>query len=285
MDIVLIVLASLIVLAFIWGMIELKLLKVTEYRLVDEPVPESLKNKKIAVLSDLHGVYHGKNNERLLQKLKNIAPDYILLPGDLINGRKAQELEYASKVLGSLSDLKIPVLFTFGNHEEKLTVNFSERKEYEELKRISSEKSILLNDDCYIPEADPECCFVGLNLPLWIYHDHDRTGMIKKKVSDIMEKSGAEGKYTILMAHDPEHFDRYEEAGVNLSICGHLHGGIVRAPFLGGLITPRLQVFTKRSKGRFSKGKMTMIISGGVGWHDMPIRILNRPEIVVISFK
>ena len=270
--------------AILIGLIELKLLTVTEYDLKDEKIPDSFKGKKIALVSDLHGVYHGRDNVRLIEKIKGINPDYIVVTGDVINGRSTTELRYTEHILGSFAGMGKPVIYTFGNHEEKLAVNLADRKAYDKLIEISENNSILLNDKCFCPDEDIDVCFVGINLPLWLYHDHDRTGMLKGRIQEIVGAAEADKKYKILLVHDPEHFDNYAESGVNLCLCGHLHGGIVRFPLLGGLITPRLQVFTKRSKGFFEKGNMKMIISGGVGWHDFPMRIMNRPEIVVINF-
>ena len=284
MKVFVIVFSSIVILFLLIGLLELKLLKVTEYEIKDANVPDSLKGKKIAVVSDLHGVNHGKDNIRLLDKLKTINAEYIVVPGDVINGRKDKELKYAENVLKSLSGMGSQVLYTFGNHEEKLAVNLQDRTSYDKLVSLADEHSVLLNDSCYVPENESDICFIGLNLPLWIYHDHDRTGMIKGRVRNILKEKECLDKYKILIVHDPEHFDQYADSGVNLCLCGHLHGGIVRLPFLGGFITPRLQVFTKRSKGYFEKDDMKMIISGGVGWHDFPMRIFNRPEIVVIKF-
>ena len=284
MKVFVIVFSSIVILFLLIGLLELKLLKVTEYEIKDANVPDSLKEKKIAVVSDLHGVNHGKDNIRLLDKLKTINAEYIVVPGDVINGRKDKELKYAENVLKSLSGMGAQVLYTFGNHEEKLAINLQDRAAYDKLVSLADEHSVLLNDSCYVPENDSDICFIGLNLPLWIYHDHDRTGMIKGRVRNILQEKECLDKYKILIVHDPEHFDQYADSGVNLCLCGHLHGGIVRLPFLGGFITPRLQVFTKRSKGYFEKDDMKMIISGGVGWHDFPMRIFNRPEIVVIKF-
>ena len=284
MKVFVIVFSSIVILFLLIGLLELKLLKVTEYEIKDANVPDSLKGKKIAVVSDLHGVNHGKDNIRLLDKLKTINAEYIVVPGDVINGRKDKELKYAEDVLKSLSGMGAQVLYTFGNHEEKLAINLQDRAAYDKLVSLADEHSVLLNDSCYVPENESDICFIGLNLPLWIYHDHDRTGMIKGRVRNILQEKECLDKYKILIVHDPEHFDQYADSGVNLCLCGHLHGGIVRLPFLGGFITPRLQVFTKRSKGYFEKDNMKMIISGGLGWHDFPMRIFNRPEIVVIKF-
>ena len=126
-----------------------------------------------------------------------------------------------------------------------------------------------------------------------MYHAYDEDGFLQRRTKRVIRKydalhgnmNGQDNRYKILIAHDPEHIDRYAECGYDLCLSGHLHGGIIRLPFLGGLVTPRLQFFHKLSKGYFESGKMKMIISGGAGWHEIPFRILNKPEIPVIRFK
>ena len=169
MKVFIIVFSSIVILFLIMGLIELKLLTVTEYEIKSPDVPESLKGKKIAVVSDLHEVYHGKDNVRLLEKLKEINAEYIVVPGDVINGRSEKELKYAEHILKCLSSISGQVIYTFGNHEEKLAINLQDRAAYEKLINISNEYAVLLNDEAFCPKQDEDLCFAGLNLPLWLY--------------------------------------------------------------------------------------------------------------------
>jgi len=274
----------------VWGLLEIKNLILKKYTISAPDIPESLDGKKLALISDQHGVLHGEDNQKVIELLKKANPDYIVIAGDVINGRNYQELKYVSRFLSRLKSFNVPVVYTFGNHEEKMGKYHPEL--YKKLKRIARRKSIRLNNAAYSPEGTPELLFVGLNLPLEMYHAED-DGLIEKRTKRIIrryDKATYGGAYTgerykILIAHDPEHIDSYTESGYNLCLSGHLHGGIIRVPFLGGLVTPRFKIFHKPTKGCLKYGNMTMVISGGVGWHDIPFRLFNRPEIPVIEFK
>ena len=265
-----------------YGFFELKLLRVKRYRIDDPAVPDSLKGKRIALLSDLHGIYHGKNNVRLFKKLKEEKPDYIVLSGDMINGRNDDEIKYAFRMIKKLKKFNVPVIYTFGNHEEKL--RDIDLKSYRRLKRFAKKNIILLNNRAYCPDENRKVAFVGLDLPLWMYHGHDGNGLIKRRTDLIVKKASVKDCYKILIAHDPEHIDKYAKSGYNVCLSGHIHGGIVYIPFIGGIVTPRFQMLYKRAKGCHKYENMTMIVSGGVGWHDIPLRLLNHPEIVMIEF-
>lgn len=68
-------------------------------------------------------------------------------------------------------------------------------------------------------------------------------------------------------------------------VSGHVHGGIMRLPVFGGVLSPSLTLFPKYDGGRFSEGKSTMILSRGLGTHTIPLRVFNPGELVVIDFK
>lgn len=269
-------------LTLLYGIIETKLLKVKEYTYKSEKVPEELKGKKLALISDVHGIYHGKDNARLFDKLSSINPDCIVICGDLVNGRGEKELKYAFHFLRKVRKLKIPVIYTFGNHEEKLRKKH--RRACKKLIRFSNRRIFLLNNRAVKINGFGNTVFTGLNLPLWMYHGRDTDGILKKRTDKILSKLNTDSSFKILIAHDPEHIKEYAESGYDLCLSGHLHGGIVYLPYIGGIVTPRFQLFKKEVKGLHECGNMKMIISGGVGWHDIPVRLFNRPEIVVVHF-
>ncbi len=288
---IMIILALLTIPFFgVWGLLEIKNLILKKYTISSPYIPESLDGKKLALISDQHGIMHGEDNQKVFDLLKKAGPDYIVIAGDMINGRNYQELKYVSRFLGRLKSFNVPVIYTFGNHEEKMGKYHPEL--YRKLKRIARRKSIRLNNCAYSPEGIPELLFTGINLPLEMYHAED-DGLIEKRSARIIRrydkakygKAYKGERYRILIAHDPEHIEKYAKCGYNLCLSGHLHGGIIRLPFLGGLITPRFKIFHRPTKGLVEYGNTTMIISGGVGWHDIPFRLFNRPEIPVIEFK
>ena len=94
-----------------------------------------------------------------------------------------------------------------------------------------------------------------------------------------------EGAYNILVAHNPDYFGAYEKWGANLVLSGHNHGGLVRIPFIGGVISPRLHIFPKYTYGLYESSGTKMLLSNGLGSHSLKIRVNNIPEIVFIQIK
>ena len=100
----------------------------------------------------------------------------------------------------------------------------------------------------------------------------------------MQEKLGECGSgYNIVIAHNPDYFDDYVEYNADLVLSGHIHGGIIAIPGIGGVISPQLRLFPKYDSGMFTRGNTTMIVSRGIGWHSIPIRIFNKAEIVSVT--
>ena len=94
----------------------------------------------------------------------------------------------------------------------------------------------------------------------------------------------AEGAYRILLAHNPDYFSAYAQWGADLTLSGHLHGGMVRLPKIGGLISPNWTLFPKYDHGLYTIEEKKMIVSAGLGSHTIKLRINNPPELVVLDF-
>lgn len=134
----------------------------------------------------------------------------------------------------------------------------------------------------------------GLSLDMTYYARSNHKGQASNDISaDKKPKSAQEfltatiGKkeddtYQILIAHNPVYFEDYVAWGADLILSGHLHGGLVRLPFLGGLISPSVKLFPKYDAGRFTKDGKTMIISRGLGTHSNMPRFFNPPELIIV---
>jgi len=88
-----------------------------------------------------------------------------------------------------------------------------------------------------------------------------------------------------LLAHEPQYLEHYAQANVDLVLSGHAHGGQFRIPFVGGVVAPDQGIFPEYTSGSHTSGETTMIISRGLGNSIIPVRIFNRPEIVVVDLK
>ena len=105
---------------------------------------------------------------------------------------------------------------------------------------------------------------------------------------NFMEKSLQKinrNEYNILLSHTPFYFEDYEKWGADLILAGHVHGGIIRLPFVGGLLSPNRHFFPKYDLGRYDKNKSTMIVTKGLGGSKVLVRINCKPEIVKITLK
>ena len=92
-------------------------------------------------------------------------------------------------------------------------------------------------------------------------------------------------EYNILLSHTPFYFEDYEKWGADLILAGHVHGGIIRLPYVGGLLSPNRHFFPKYDLGKYNKNNSTMIVTKGLGGSKVLVRINCKPEIVKITLK
>ena len=91
--------------------------------------------------------------------------------------------------------------------------------------------------------------------------------------------------YNILLAHSPLFIKDYAKCGVDLTLCGHFHGGTVRLPYGIGVMTPQFHFFSRLVVGMKRFGEMVEIIGAGLGTHSINIRLNDMSELIVINLK
>ena len=241
---------------------------------------------KIVMLSDLHNKDYGNENEALVSAIRDFDPDLICFAGDMVTSAWDTNLDYR-KTLSFIRKLSsdYPVYYGMGNHEQAFNEDREKHPEaFERLKKALDEMGVRLLDNEHLISADPEVMIYGLNLPYEYYRKiatkHLKSGLIHDLLGDVDRE-----KYSILLAHNPEHFKEYAAWGCDLILSGHIHGGIIRLPYLGGVISPGIKLFPKYDSGLFTSGKTTMLVSRGIGSHTIPVRINNKAEIVCLTIK
>ncbi|MGN0824096.1 MAG: metallophosphoesterase [Candidatus Coproplasma sp.] len=237
------------------------LLGVTKY-CVESPKIRA-EGVKVVHLTDLHGKSFGKGNARLLEKVKEQSPDFIAITGDIIHKYRDRDIAVALNAVERLSKIA-PVYYVSGNHEMR-------NKRYRVLKaRLAIAGAIVLENEavsaCGIKVCGVNCAEI-------------------KGGKFFHIAQGCE-EYKLLLAHLPQYIQKYALAGYDCVLCGHAHGGQWRVPFTEiGIYSPGQGLFPKYTSGVHTCGDTTEIISRGLGNSQCPIRLFNRPEIVVVEFR
>lgn len=242
-----------------------KHLETTHYTYETEQLGVDLDGYQIVQISDLHNAKFGKNNQKLVDRIRECAPDMIVLTGDLVDSNHTN----VDRVVQFVDEIvKIcPVYYVTGNHEYWLDTS-----EYEKLMDglVSAGVVILDNQVVEISRWDAKFRLVGLD---------DKSladGTLEALLSD-------EKELTVVLAHEPQYFARYAGTGVDLVLSGHAHGGQFRLPFVGGIVAPDQGFLPEYTAGEYYMNGTEMIVSRGLGNSVIPVRLFNYPEIVCVD--
>lgn len=240
---------------------------------------------RAVVIADLHNKRYGKNNERLLAEIREQKPDMILVAGDILTAKPGKPLDIALHFLGELAK-DFPIYYGNGNHEHRLklypkTYGDMGERYGQALHEIGIEPMVnshVVLEDCGI-------AVYGAEIERKYYKRFKTPEMEEEYMGKILGKPD-EGLYTVLLAHNPDYFPRYAKWGADLTLSGHVHGGVVRVPFWGkGVLSPSMKLFPKYDGGIFREGEAVMILSRGLGMHTIPVRLFNPGELWVVDFQ
>ena len=240
----------------------------------------------VVLLSDLHNKSYGNNNEELLQAIRQAKPKAILISGDMLTCSGEEVHMDAAVALMDELTRKYPVYYANGNHESRMK-NLTDGTEILYEKYVNTIRSFGVH---FLENSRRLLEIHGMPVAVWgleLSKEYFRRGMPTRPDADVIRELLGEPEadyYNILLAHHPAYFSAYAEWGADLSLSGHLHGGIVRLPFIGGLISPQIRLFPKYDRGLYELNEKKLIVSAGLGEHTIPLRIHNPAELVIIDF-
>jgi predicted MPP superfamily phosphohydrolase len=262
-------------------------------------------NLKICIISDIHFSYHVKTARlRALQKrLKIVQPDYIFIPGDIVDSNDmiknpAEETRLLSflKGLGEIA----PTIISKGNHDvfhkpsklEQKTLksrwrvqdNPSFRSKFNELKNVSYLDDAAFEDEkiyAFCLTASPETYCLSRKKP----RRDPKTGEDKKSLLLDLEKHAKtfknlpSAKKKFILIHTPASLAdekiRQKLSGFDFIISGHMHNGLVFPllfelwPSDRGIISASKKLFTKFTRTTKKTLDQKLIINGAVTtWHE-----------------
>lgn len=242
------------------------------------------KECRFVLISDLHNKVYGKKNDKVIDAIKKMHPDFIILAGDLVTSKASEDMTPGIELVKALGrDYR--VYYGLGNHESKLRQRpdkFGDK--FDRLKAGVRDKNVFLleNASADIPEYNIKV--TGLDLDLK-YFAHFRIRKIEEGYLQKVLPNCDKGRCNILIAHNPDYFEDYARWGADLVLSGHVHGGIMRLPFLGGVIAPSYKIFPKYDGGVFKSGNSVMLLGRGMGSHTIPLRFFNPAELYDVTLK
>ncbi len=262
---------------FIWIFWANTALELNEYVIKSDKLPEAFDGYRIAHVSDLHNAQIGKNNVKLIDTLIQAQPDIIVITGDIIDSRRTDTtiaLAFASEAVSIA-----PCYYVTGNHEARVS-------EYDEFKIQLSEIGVVVldNESVKLAKSSDSVTLIGVNDPSFgaEYLLGDSETVMQSKLQGL---TCEEDCYTILLSHRPELFSVYADNSIDLVFSGHAHGGQFRLPFIGGIVAPNQGLFPKYDAGIYTSGNTNMVVSRGIGNSIIPLRVNNRPEVILIELK
>ena len=253
-----------------WG------LTVTRTEVELSGLPSEFDGYTIVHLSDLHGHEYGEGGADLLALVREQRPDLIVITGDLIDQEgQLRMIPALAKGLAAIA----PAYYVTGNHEWGLRTGT-----VKDLKNLLAQCGVaaLSNEYEILERNGARLVLAGVDDPNG-YADQTTPEELYARI-----ENKAPGLFTVLLAHRNDRFGQYAAAGYDFVMSGHAHGGIVRLPFVGGLMGTDRELFPEWTSGVYALGDSTLFVSRGLGNNTVPFqgfRIFNRPELAVITLR
>ncbi|MBN4927294.1 metallophosphoesterase [Hoyosella rhizosphaerae] len=230
-------------------------------------LPPEFEGLRVAVFADLHvGPTLGKGfTQKVVQLVQEEGPDLILIPGDLIDGT----VHHVAPDIADLASLSAPlgVFVVSGNHEYYADDVNNWLDHFDSLGMTTLRNSRVASE-----RGDASIDIVGV-------HDWDAPEPDPADLSAALD--GADpSRFSILVAHQPHHIDEAAEAGINLQVSGHTHGGQMW-PFNYAVKLAQ----SPRIVGLDSVGDAVLYTTPGVGTWGPPVRVGNTPEVAILELR
>lgn len=252
--------------------IEPKLLDINRHAIAHSHIPKSFDQFKMIQFSDTHlgFQYTLKQLEKLIDRINSLNPDIIFFTGDLMD--EPNKYKNSEQIIPILLKLNAPFgkFAVYGNHDHggygtDIYMNIMNKSGFILLQNDSHEIQLLDHSRIHI---------IGL----------DDAMLGKPDLTKAMDGIPLD-TYKILLAHEPDLAEMGVGQGIHLQLSGHSHGGQVKIPFFGALITPPYSELYY--EGFYELGSsqepMTLYVNRGLGTTRLPFRFLSKPELTVFT--
>jgi len=215
----------------------MKRFDMTEYTVTSSKFPEGFRGFTFAMLSDLHSNVYHIDLKCLEERIQEANPDAILIVGDMINSARRDNPLEVTHFLKSLAS-QFPTFYALGNHEYRLIRRaqaYGHR--FETFRQYLEEAGVcfLQDETVYLEKDEVQLALSGVAIDEIFYCTNPPEmgpGLLDKHLGNCDT-----GRFHLLLAHHPNYFYRYAQWGADLTLSGHLHGGIIRTKKRGVLST------------------------------------------------
>lgn len=191
--------------------------------------------------------------------------DFIFLGGDIVDD-KAENFK-VEELFSAIGERKI--FYVLGNHEVR-------RKDLSDLINYFKNNSTYLTRKTS-PVSISNFDIYGIDDVTVNENDFNYSLLYFKEKLDMK-------KFNILLVHRPEYFEKYLDAGFDLVLTGHAHGGHARLPFIGAIVAPGQGIFPSFQYGLYTRDKQNMFLTSGASKKKYLVpRFFNKPEVVIIN--
>jgi predicted MPP superfamily phosphohydrolase len=230
---------------------------------------------KILHISDLHVERLTRREAKLLALVEEAAPDLILITGDYLNLSYTRDKKAHSQVSQLLAQLSAP-------HGVYAVLGSPPVDERDVVPALFKELPIsLLVNESAVVSLDEQRHLVILGLDCTHHLPTDAAALSR------LATTSPNHQPNVLLYHAPDLMPEAAGLGIDLYLCGHTHGGQVRLPLLGAILTSS-QLGKRYEMGLYREGKTHLYVSRGVGLEGLSaprVRFLAPPEISLISLQ
>jgi uncharacterized protein len=250
-------------------------LETSRHRFTIPNLPSSLEGLKIAICSDWHcgSIVPQTYLEECIQRINQLQPDLILIPGDFVLG-SWHYFEHASDLVKQLRPkISNGIIASWGNHDHANKLEHGYPPLTKAGLTILSNSALRLDSSRQLQQNldGSGLCIAGAE-DLW-YGKCNLTKTLENVPPDLAR---------IVLAHNPDTAERQPDHQLNLMISGHTHGGQLRLPLIGAPLVPS-DFGNKYLHGIVQGPNYPVLITRGLGVTGLPIRIGAPPEISLLT--
>jgi predicted MPP superfamily phosphohydrolase len=247
------------------SLLEPSWLEVKEVTVRLKRLPQAFDGLRVVQFSDVHlgHFFDLEDLARVVEELNRLEPDVLVFTGDMVD-HPIPDVAEAGPILAKCR-ARYGKWGVLGNHDMK-----SERAVLQMMRSAGFE--MLPNKNAVLEKDGQRLYLAGLDDA---YFSRDDMGKALQGIP--------QGECVVLLAHYPDVADEVAKHGVDLQLSGHSHGGQVRLPGVGHLVTPPLARVYVEGLLQIVRDGLQLYVNRGLGTTGLPIRFFCRPELTVLT--